>query len=308
MLPHLSVNDTRYVPPVDQLRQQARFLRDHCNVKLSHAYEMVAYFYRLSSWVDLIGYANSNTVMENQRSVAKMREELQIYRNSLSCTDLLRVAQLEASQGTLTEAVEKDRIKTLNDLDIVQFYNSLYNQEYWSEPVPVSLYDVLDATDRCLVLLAKRTALRGRVKKVNPHISFPWFGVKMYGYLYVNGSTLNYECRELDSFLWPSEKQYKKVFSRPWFVAYVSGFIRTQLRSLCISGFSGKASFARVNDIDLVLGQTIQPYLDGDEYLNDDEVIRTSINKIVEKLLSMGGVRDTKKENITFTFGNGEVY
>ncbi|SWG11246.1 Uncharacterised protein [Klebsiella pneumoniae] len=48
MLPHLNVNGHRYIPSLDQLRKQARFLRDHCNVQLNHAYEMVAYFYRFS--------------------------------------------------------------------------------------------------------------------------------------------------------------------------------------------------------------------------------------------------------------------
>ncbi|CDG18574.1 hypothetical protein [Xenorhabdus doucetiae] len=307
MLPRLSVNNHRYVPPVDQLRKQARFLRDHCNVQLNHAYEMVAYFYRFSNWGDLINYTNSNIAIENQRNVAQMREVLQTYRKSLPAADLLRVTQLTAQSGTLTEAVENDRIKALNDLDIVQFYNCLHDKEYWSEPT-VSWYDVLDETDRCLVLLAKRTALKGRIKTVNPHISFPWFGFKMYGYLYVNGNTLNYKCRELDSYLWPSEEQYKKVFSRSWFAAYISGFIRTQLRSLCTSGFSGKVSFARVNFIDLVAGQVVLPYLDEYEDLDDDEVIRAAINEVVEKLLSMGGVRDTKKQNVTFTFGNGEIY
>ncbi|TYE57939.1 hypothetical protein DJ482_25920, partial [Escherichia coli] len=75
------------------------------------------------------------------------------------------------------------------------------------EPTPVSWYEVLDETDRCLVLLAKRTALAGHIKTVNPHISFPWFGFRMYGYLHIDGNTLNYNCRELDSYLWPSEKK-----------------------------------------------------------------------------------------------------
>ncbi|SQX94904.1 Uncharacterised protein [Escherichia coli] len=44
MLPHLDVNDHRYVPSLDQLRKQARFLRDHCNVQLNHAHEMCRVF------------------------------------------------------------------------------------------------------------------------------------------------------------------------------------------------------------------------------------------------------------------------
>lgn len=308
MLPRLSVNGTCYVPPVDQLCQQARFLRDHCDVKLNHAYEMVAYFYRFSHWIELINYTNNNTAMENQRSVAKMREELRSYRDGLSANDLLRVAQLKALPGTLTEAIEKDRIKALNDLDIVQFYNCLHDQEYWYTPTTVSLYDVLDETDRCLVLLAKRTALKGRIKTVNPHLSFPWFGFKMYGYLYVNGNNLNYECRELDSYLRPSEKQYKIVFRRPWFVTYVSGFIRTQLRSLCASGFSGKISFARVNFVDLIAEYAVPSCLNENEGFDDDAVIKDPINDLIENLYSMGGVRNTKKQNVTFTFGHGEVY
>ncbi|MFP1835529.1 hypothetical protein ACLEDU_07110 [Lonsdalea quercina] len=304
MLPRLSVNDHRYVPSIVQLRKQARFLRDHCDIQLNYAYEMVAYFYRFSNWGDLINYIDSNIAIGNQRDVAQMRVVLQTYRSNLSANDLLQITQLKALPGTLTEAVENDRINVLNDLDILQFYNCLHDKEYWCEPVTVSWYKVLDETDRCLVLLAKRTALTWGSKTVNPHISFPWFGLKMYGYLYVNGNMLNYECRELDSYLWPSEKHYKRALSRSWFATYISGFIRTQLRSLCTSGFSGKISFSRVNSIDLIKGQIALPYLD--EY--DDEVTIAPINEIVKKLLDMGGARDTKKQKVTFTFGNGEVY
>ncbi|MEQ9892425.1 hypothetical protein [Pectobacterium aroidearum] len=308
MLPRLSVNDNRYVPSLDQLRKQARFLRDHCNVQLNHAYEMVAYFYRFSGWGDLVNHTNRDIAIENQRIVAQMREVLQTYRNNLPASDLQRLCQLAALQGTLTEAVENDRIKTLNDLDIVQFYNCLHDKEYWGEPVPICWYEALDKTDRCLVLLAKRTVLEGRTKTVNPHISFPWFGVKMYGYLYIHGNTLNYKCRELDSYLWPSEKQYEKVFIRPWFSAHISGFVRTQLHSLCTSGFSGEMSIERVNSVDLVPRRVDLPYLDEYENFYDDKVISAAIHEVVEKLLSLGGVRNTKKQSITFSFRNGEMY
>ncbi|EBZ0491424.1 hypothetical protein D6445_11680 [Salmonella enterica subsp. enterica serovar Infantis] len=301
MLPHLYVNDQRYVPSLVQLRKQARFLRDRCNVQLNHAYEMVAYFYRFSSWGDLLNHTTSDIAIKNQQIVAHMREELQTYRNNLPTPDLQRLSQLAALQGTLTEAVVNNRIKTLNDLDIVQIYNCLYNEEYWGEPAPISLYEVLDETDRCLVLLAKRTALAGHTKTVNPHISFPWFGFRMYGYLHIDGNKLSYKCRELDSYLWPSEKKYTKVFRKPWFAAYVSGFIRMQLHSLCSSGFSGEMSIERINNVDLVAGQVRQPYF-------DDEIASSSMNTVVEVLLKMGGVRSTKKQNITFSFGNGEMY
>lgn len=306
MLPHLCINDSRYVPPVDQLRKQARFLRDHCYVKLNHAYEMVAYFYRFSNWADLNNYINSNTAIENHRNVTKMREVLQTYRSSMPVADLLQISHLTAQPGTLTEAVENDRLKALNDLDIVQFYNCMHDLEYWCEPVPVSWYKVLDDIDRCLVLLAKRTVLEGHLKTVNPHISFPWFGCRMYGYLYVNGSTLNYECRELDSYIRPFENKHEKIFSKPWFVSYISGFIRTQLRSLCASGFSGKISFARINIVDLVAEHAVPRGLC--EYNDSDTVIRSSIKELVETLYGMGGDKDSKNRNITFTFGNGEVY
>lgn len=182
MLPGVNINGHRYVPSLDQLRKQARFLRDRCNVQLNHAYEMVAYFYRFSSWGDLLNHTTNDIAIENQQIVAHMREALQTHRYNLPASDLERLSQLVALQGTLTEAVVNDRIKTLNDLDIVQLYNCLYNEEFWGEPVPVSWPEVLYETDRCLVLLAKRTALEGRIKTINPHISFPWFGFRMYGY------------------------------------------------------------------------------------------------------------------------------
>ncbi len=40
----------------------------------------------------------------------------------------------------------------------------------------------------------------------------------------------------------------------------------------------------------------------------NDEIPGSSTNTVVENLLSMGGVRDTRKQNITFRFGNGEMY
>lgn len=115
MLPHLNVNGHRYIPSLDQLRKQARFLRDHCNVQLNHAYEMVAYFYRFSSWGDLLNHITSDKAIEEQQIVARMREELQTYRNRLPASDRQRLSQLAALKGTLTEAVVNDRIKTLND-------------------------------------------------------------------------------------------------------------------------------------------------------------------------------------------------
>lgn len=96
MLPRLNVNDHSYVPSFDQLRKQARFLRDRCNIKLNHAYEMVAYFYKFSSWGDLLNHTTSDIAIENQRIVAQMREVLQIYRNSLPASDLQRLSQLAA--------------------------------------------------------------------------------------------------------------------------------------------------------------------------------------------------------------------
>ncbi|WP_432371930.1 hypothetical protein ACRPHP_13330 [Pantoea allii] len=301
MLPHLDVNDHHYIPSLDQLRKQARFLRHHCNVQLNHAYEMVAYFYGFSSWGDLLNHTTSDIDVGDQQIVANMREVLQTYRNHLPASDLQRLSHLAALKGTLTEAVVNDRIKTLNDLDIVQIYNCMHNEKYWGEPAPVSWYEVLDKTDRCLVLLAKRTALAGRTKTVNPHISFPWFGIRMYGYLHIDGNILNYKCRELDSYLWPSEKKHSTVFSKPWFAAYVSSFILTQLHSLCSSGFSGKISFERVNNVDLIAGSVRQPYF-------YNEIPISLMNTVVENLLSMGGVRDTGKQNITFHFGKGEMY
>jgi hypothetical protein len=63
----------------------------------------------------------------------------------------------------------------------------------------------------------------------------------------------------------------------------------------------GKISFERINNVDLVAGPVRQPYF-------DDEIPSSSMDTIVENLLSMGGVRDTRKQNITFRFGNGEMY
>ena len=60
-------------------------------------------------------------------------------------------------------------------------------------------------------------------------------------------------------------------------------------------------SFERINNVDLIAGQVRQSCF-------DDEITSSSMNKVVEKLISMGGIRDTKKQNITFTFGNGEMY
>ena len=60
-------------------------------------------------------------------------------------------------------------------------------------------------------------------------------------------------------------------------------------------------SFERINNVDLVSGPVRQSFF-------NDEIPGSSINTVVENLLSMGGVRDTRKQNITFRFGNGEMY
>ncbi|TYF43751.1 hypothetical protein DJ490_26775, partial [Enterobacter hormaechei] len=70
---------------------------------------------------------------------------------------------------------------------------------------------------------------------------------------------------------------------------------------LCSSGFSGKISFERINNVDLVSGPVRQPYF-------YDEIPSSSMNTVIENLLRLGGERDARKQNITFRFGNGEMY
>ncbi|MBC8952492.1 hypothetical protein [Xenorhabdus sp. PB62.4] len=308
MLSRLKIDNatSHHLSSVEQLRQQARFLRNHCRVSLGHAQEMVAYFFRCSSWGELI---NRRATEQEQLRLNEMREVLQAYRDKISSEEYLQLAELEAIPGTITEAIENNRIAKMNDLDVVQLYNLLFDAEYWGQPSPVSWFDVLDKSDRCLVLLAKRMAKSKRARRtINPHINFPWFGFQMYGYLHVEGKKLDYDCTELESYLYPEKHRYERLFKRPWFVAYCIGFVRFILSSLSQSDYHGTVSFSRFSNEGLIENFT-HPNGKRERYSsNGHSFTDVSVNSLVEQMIAMGGQRDERRQRITFSFGNGEDY
>ncbi|WP_279205494.1 hypothetical protein [Obesumbacterium proteus] len=300
-----------FIPSNDQLRKHARFLRNHCEVPLGHAQEMVAYFYHFSSWSDMISRSSMHFDKSVSARLAEMREYLQRYRDKITDDELSIIVGLNAMSGTLTEAIEKDRITQLNDLDVFNLYNCLSDTEYWGSPELVSWDELLYEKDRCLVLLAKRMAGIRDLNSVNPHLYFPWFGFRMYGYLNLNGKQLNYECRELDSYLFPSPDKIRNLFKRPWFISYFIGFIRSLLNSLCQSEYSGVLTFSRICNeglIEKMVSIHNKKIIYKRYSCNGNTYTDIPVANLVNTMLAMGGKLNNARQSIEFSFGCGESY
>ncbi|CAI1767893.1 hypothetical protein [Serratia fonticola] len=302
---------TTLPPPLrETLSKHASFLRNHCDVPLGHAQQMVAYSHHFSSWAELNSRSPEAQDLLALNNMKKMRESIQAFRDKMPPDELLQIANLKASVGTLTRAVEENRIMQLNDYDIILLHNTIHEEIDDEQLIPAPLFEALYTADHCLVLLAKRVAARGYTKTVNPHLYFPWFSFRMYGYLHIDGSTLNYDCRELDSYLFPSEDKDAVLFNRPWFVAYVMGFIRSLLRTLNDSGYTGRLTFNNICNERLI---EEKPYFVGDQLLYNPFINRNSntdraISALIDAMLSLGADKNNKYQWIAFHYGNAEVY
>jgi hypothetical protein len=310
MLSELAFNDDVIdLPPPEkeQLRKHARFLRNHCNVPLGHAQEMVAWFYHFKSWSDLTARHSQTTDIIAENKIAEVRESLQLHRNNISVAELAELSALNAMPGTLTEAVVSNRIAQLNQHDLILLYRYIYDEEYWGTAVPVSWSKGLRRADRCLILLAKTIGEKGKASRINPHLYFPWFGLRMYGYLEVNGAELNYDCTELDSYFFPTIDRLDALFRREWFVPYFIGFASYLLQTLELSGYVGRLSFGRVHNEGLI--EKAISGVNGKQFhytrysLNGNELTDGPIEKLVEELLAMGGRINPTLQRIEFSFG-----
>lgn len=313
MLPHIIIDDNsvQLIPAEEQLRKQARFLRNHCSIPLGHAQEMVAYLYHFPNWSKLISRPSTETDKEISLQLVKMRNTLQQLRNNITKNELSMITKWNALPGTLTEAIENNKISQLNDLDTFRLYNCLHDDVYWGEPTPVSWLQTLKKIDRCLVLLAKSIPRNKKSKTINPHIYFSWYGLRMYGYLSVEQDKLTYDCRELDSYLYSSEENYNISFKRPWFIPYIIGFICHLLNSFNNSSYSGSVSFSRVSNEGLIEKAVA---FKGDKIIskryscNGNEYTDIPISELVNAMLEIGGVIDDTRQCIVFSVGNGIVY
>ncbi|MEG1092613.1 hypothetical protein HV183_02930 [Citrobacter freundii] len=310
MLSELAFNDDfiDLPPPAkEQLRKHARFLRNHCGVPLGHAQEMVAWFFHFKNWGDLAARQIQKTDEAARIKLAEIQESLQLHRNNIPHTELAELSALNALVGTLTEAVVSNRISQLNQHDIVLLHRYLYDHEYWGVSVPVSWCNALQRADRCPILLAKRMSAEGKIRRVNPHLYFPWFGLRMYGYLEVKGAELNYDCTELDSYLFPTVNRLDALFRREWFVPYFVGFASYLLQTLAQSGYSGRLSFSRVHNeglIEKAVSGVLNKKFQYKRYsLNGNDLTDGPIEKLVTTLLAMGGSINPARQRIEFSFG-----
>ncbi|MGH1595016.1 hypothetical protein [Yersinia proxima] len=314
MLSDLIINgEVAILPPPskDVLCKHVSFLKNHCNIPRGHALEIVAYFHHFSSWTEL-----NSRYPEAQDKLAldlmkNIRESVQAYRDMMPLDELLQITDLKASVGTLTRAVEDNSLMQLNDYDIIQLHNHLYEEIDDEQFVAIPISRALYSADHCLVLLAKMVTARGYTKTVNPHLYFPWFAFRMYGYLHVDGNTLNYECRELDSYLSPSKDNYVALLTRPWFVNYVTGFIRSLLQTLNESGYTGRLTFSRVCNEGLIeqMASFTGKVLAYKRFsLNKNSNSDSVISALIDAMLDMGAEKNEKKQWIAFHYGSGEVY
>lgn len=314
MLSDLIINgEVAILPPPskDILHKHVSFLKNHCNICRGHALQMVAYFHHFSSWTELNSRSPETEDKLTLDFMKNIRGSVQVYRDMMPPDELLQITDLKASVGTLTRAIEDNSLMQLNDYDIILLHNHLYEEIGDRQFVTLTLSEALYSADHCLVLLAKMITARGYTKTVNPHIYFPWFAFRMYGYLHVDGNTLNYECRELDSNLYPSKDKDMALFTKPWFVNYVTGFIRSLLRTLNESGYTGRLTFSRVCNEGLIEQTTS---FEGNLLANKRFSLNTNSNSdgvisaLIDAMLEMGAEKNEKKRWIAFHYGNGEFY
>lgn len=315
MLNELSINGKFAIlppPTKDVLNRHANFLKNHCNVPLGHALQMVAYFHHYSNWTELNTRRSESQDQMALNLMSEIRQSVQAHRNKIPEKDLSRLEKLNASIGTLTRATVDNSLMQLNDYDIIQLHNHLYEYVNDTQISSIPFTEALYSAEHCLTLLAKMVTARGNSKTVNPHIYFPWFAFRMYGYLHVYEDTLNYDCRELDSNLFPSMTNHIAIFSSKWFVNYVTGFIRTQLQSLNKSGYKGRVTFSRICNEGLIEKMIS---FEGDKLvsnkrfsLNKNSNSDDAISKLIAALLNMGATIDEKRQCITFLYGSGELY
>lgn len=130
----------------------------------------------------------------------------------------------------------------------------------------------------------------------------------MYGHLEINGETLNYDCTELDSYLFPTVNRLDALFRREWFVPYFVGFAGYLLQTLAQSGYSGRLSFSRVHNEGLVekaISSVIDKKFQYKRYsINGNELTDEPIEKLVTALLAMEGSINPTRQRIEFSFGN----
>lgn len=298
-------------PSKDILRKHVSFLKNHCDIPRGHALQMVAYFHHFSSWTDLNSRSPEAQDKLALNLMKNIRVSVQSYRDKMPPDELLKITALKASVGTLTRAVVENSLMQLNDYDIILLHNHLYEEISNGRFVPIPLSKALYSADHCLVLLARMASARGYTKTVNPHLYFPWFAFRMYGYLHIDGNTLNYDCRELDSYLFPSEDNHVALFTRPWFSNYVTGFIRSLLQTLNESGYTGRLTFSRVCNEGLIeqMASFKGNVLTYKRFsLNGNSNSGSAISALIEAMLKIGGEKNDKKQWIAFRYGNGEVY
>lgn len=314
MLSKLIINgETAVLPPPskDTLNKHASFLKNHCGIPRGHALQMVAYFHHFSNWTELTSRSPDPQDKLALEFIKNIRDSVQSYRNMMPSDELLKIISLKASVGTITRAVVDNRLMQLNDYDIIQLYNHLFEEIDEGQFISIPWSEALYSSDHCLVLLARMVSARSNTKTINPHIYFPWFAFRMYGYLHVDENILNYECRELDSYLYPSSNSYVALFGRPWFVNYVMGFIRTLLQTLNNSGYTGNLTFSRVCNEGL-LEQMVSFEDNVLTYkrfsLNKNSNADNVISALIDAMLEIGAEKNYKRQWIAFHFGNGEVY
>ncbi|MDM2836335.1 hypothetical protein [Citrobacter sp. Cpo091] len=129
----------------------------------------------------------------------------------------------------------------------------------------------------------------------------------MYGYLEVKGAELNYDCTELDSYLFPTVNRLDALFRREWFVPYFVGFATYLLQTLAQSGYSGRLSFSRIHNeglIEKAVSGVLDKKFQYKRYsLNGNDLTDGPIEKLVTTLLAMGGRINPTRQRIEFSFG-----
>lgn len=233
--------------PVYIYRDHAKFLRDSLPVSLCQAKEMISYYYKCSSWEQLIEHAPASRAFDSYEDAQVCRRQLQSAINSKWDSQKELVNKLPLLPNTISEIVSKMEFGRLLDDEFFQLHQAVF--EGCEEP-KYSMYEALECADNNILTKIHMLRERGDEEE-NYHLQDYRFGLKIYYNLFLEGDNIKIILREVDSLYYRSDK-LDRACSRSWFVNYITGYISILFNRLKLFCDSPEVLLHRVNGIDAV--------------------------------------------------------
>lgn len=233
--------------PVYIYRDHAKFLRDSLPVSLCQAKEMISYYYKCSSWEELMDCAPTSREFDNYEDAQECKRQLQSAINSKWNSQMGLVNNLPLLPNTISEIVSKMEFGRLLDDEVFQLHHAIF--EGCEEPI-YSMYEALERADNNILTKIYMMKEKGEEKK-NNHLLDYRFGLEIYYNLFLEGDNIKMILREVDSLYYRSNK-LDRACSRSWFVNYIAGYISILFNRLKLFCNSPEIILQRVNGIDVV--------------------------------------------------------